>query len=322
VSYNIDGDLTMPKNLKQLITEFLEYLEIEKGKAEATVKNYDFYLNRFLHMSRVNQPDQITSSVIREYRLQLNRLKNTDGKFLKKSTQNYHLVALRSFLKYLAKNDVKTLPSEKIELAKQPERQIEFLEGDDLEKLLEAPLKSKEPEIIKIRDKAILELFFSTGMRVSELSNLKKDQINLKKDELTVRGKGEKLRLVFVSNQAKYYIGEYLKLRNDNFKALFIRHDRAAKRKRGETEKESRLTPRSIQRVIRRYAKEAGLTKKVTPHTLRHSFGTDLLQSGADLRAVQMLLGHASITTTQIYTHVTDQHLKDVYKAFHGRRRK
>ena len=322
MSYNIDGDLTMPKNLKQLITEFLEYLEIEKGKAEATVKNYDFYLNRFLHMSRVNQPDQITSSVIREYRLQLNRLKNTDGKFLKKSTQNYHLVALRSFLKYLAKNDVKTLPSEKIELAKQPERQIEFLEGDDLEKLLEAPLKSKEPEIIKIRDKAILELFFSTGMRVSELSNLKKDQINLKKDELTVRGKGEKLRLVFVSNQAKYYIGEYLKLRNDNFKALFIRHDRAAKRKRGETEKESRLTPRSIQRVIRRYAKEAGLTKKVTPHTLRHSFGTDLLQSGADLRAVQMLLGHASITTTQIYTHVTDQHLKDVYKAFHGRRRK
>jgi len=312
----------MPKNLKQLTTQFLEYLEIEKGKSAATVKNYDFYLNRFLQMTKASQPNSITTDVIREYRLQLNRLKNPDGKFLKKSTQNYHLIALRSFLKYLAKNDIISLPPEKIELAKQAERQIEFLEGDDLEKLLEAPLKSKESEIIKMRDKAILELLFSTGLRVSELSNLKKDQINLKKDEFTVRGKGEKLRLVFVSNQAKYYIGEYLKLRNDNFKALFIRHDRAAKRNQTETEKISKLTPRSIQRVIRRYAKEAGIAKKVTPHTLRHSFGTDLLQSGADLRAVQQLLGHASITTTQIYTHVTDQHLKDVYRAFHGRRRK
>ena len=212
---------------------------------------------------------------------------------------------------------MKTLSAEKIELAKIPERQVSFLEGEDLERFLESPMKTKENPLIQSRDKAILEMLFSTGLRVSELVSLQRDSVNLKKDEFTVRGKGGKLRVVFLSNQSKYWIKQYLDGRNDVTKYLFVRHDRAA----GNDDVKP-LSARSVQRLVERYAKIAGITKRVTPHTLRHSYATDLLINGADIRSVQSMLGHASITTTQIYTHITNQQLRDVYKAFHGRRRR
>ncbi|MFA6255086.1 MAG: site-specific tyrosine recombinase/integron integrase [Patescibacteria group bacterium] len=303
--------------MEKLIRQFLEYLEVERGRSLNTIQNYDFYLKRFLNWSKINSPSQINQDLIRTYRLWLNRQTDRLGKPLKKSTQNYHLIALRSFLKYLSKQDVKSFAPEKIELAKMPERQVEFLEGDDLERLLEAPLKTSESKIIQLRDKAILELLFSTGLRVSELANLKKDQINLKKDEFTIRGKGEKLRVVFLSNQTKYWLKLYSEARRDLSPSLFVRADRAKGKKDPEN-----LTPRSIQRLIKKYSKAAGITKKVTPHTMRHSFATDLLINGADIRSVQAMLGHASITTTQIYTHITNQQLREVYKTFHQRRKK
>jgi len=300
--------------MQKLIRQFLEYLEVERGRSLNTIQNYDFYLKRFLNWSKINSPSQIDQDLIRTYRLWLNRQTDRLGRPLKKSTQNYHLIALRSFLKYLSKQDVKSFAPEKIELAKMPERQVEFLEGDDLERLLEAPLKTNESKIIQLRDKAILELLFSTGLRVSELANLKKDQINLKKDEFTIRGKGDKLRVVFLSNQTKYWLKQYLEARRDLSPFLFVRADRA----KGKKEPEN-LTPRSIQRLIKKYSKVAGITKKVSPHTLRHSFATDLLINGADIRSVQAMLGHSSITTTQIYTHITNQQLREVYKTFHRR---
>ena len=310
--------------LLSLLEDFLDYLEIERGRSQRTRENYDFYLTRFIQWAKIQKPEQITSDQVREFRLYLNRLINPQSpdpkdKHLKKSTQNYHLIALRAFLKYLSKRDIKTLAAEKIELSKQPERQVEFLEGDDLERFLEAPLKTKGARIIQLRDKAILEMLFSTGLRVSELSNLDIEHISLKKDEFTVRGKGGKLRIVFLSNQAKYWIKQYQDKRNDMFPALFVRHDRAFKKNQA---KDTRLTPRSIQRMVNKYAKVAGITKRITPHTLRHTYATDLLSSGADIRSVQSLLGHASITTTQIYTHVTDKKLKEVFQSFHDKRRK
>lgn len=310
--------------LKNLINEFLEHLEIEKGASKLTVRNYYFYLKRFLEQAGVNSVSEISLETIRKYRLWLSRLKNPRGGNLSLSTQNYHLIALRVFLKYLAKRDIKTLAPEKIELAKIGERQISFLEGNDLEKLLEAPLQSQQKEIIKLRDKAILELLFSTGLRVSELANLKKEDINLTKNEFSVKGKGGRWRVVFLSQQAIYWLKKYLEARTDVEPFLFIRYDRASKTKNflKKNIQNNGLTPRSIQRLIKTYSKIAGLTKKITTHSLRHSFATDLLSSGADLRAVQELLGHKNITTTQIYTHITDQHLKDVYQAFHDRQRK
>ncbi|MFA4937076.1 MAG: site-specific tyrosine recombinase/integron integrase [Patescibacteria group bacterium] len=313
--------------LHDYIHDFLEYLEIERGRSKLTVRNYDFYLTRFLVWLKTKfnhkpKPEDITSDQVRNFRLWLNRFHTKSNLELSSTTQNYHLIALRSFLKYLRKRDLESLAPEKIELAKQKERQVEFLEGADLEKLLEAPFKTKETEIIKLRDKAILELLFSTGMRVSELVGLKREQINLNKDELSIRGKGGKVRLVFLSNEARNHLKKYLDKRIDVDEALFIGHDRAARGREKDTKATHPLSARSVQRAIEYYRKVAGLTRKITPHTLRHSFATDLLSSGADLRAVQTLLGHASITTTQVYTHVTDKQLKDVYKAFHSRRRK
>lgn len=308
----------MDNPLHKLKQSFLEYLEIEKNRSQATIQNYDFYLQRFINWAKITKPAEITQQKVKDFRLYLNRIVNQKKQPLKKSTQNYHIIALRSFLKYLAKQDVKTLASEKIELAKTSERQVEFLEGDDLKRILEVPLKINEPAIIKKRDKAILELFFSTGLRVSELANLKKDQINLKKDEFTIRGKGDKLRIVFLSDSSKYWINQYLNARKDVSMSLFVRHDRAA----NKAETTEAITPRSIQRLIKKYAKAAGITKNVTPHTLRHSFATDLLMNGADIRSVQSMLGHASITTTQIYTHITNKQLKEVHKAFHDKNRK
>ncbi|MBI5467354.1 MAG: tyrosine-type recombinase/integrase [Candidatus Kerfeldbacteria bacterium] len=297
---------------------FLTYIEVEKNKSLLTRRNYDFYLSRFISVSRLTKPSQITLDDVRDFRLWLNRQQNARGQGLKKSTQNYHLIALRSFLKYLAKNDVPTLVAEKIELAKSSERQVNFLEGDDLDRFLNAPLQGEKHSLISYRDKAILELLFSTGLRVSELAALKRDSINLNKDEFTVRGKGDKLRVVFVSPAAKLWLKEYLGRRHDTSPFLFLRQDRAGRR----TIDLKPLTPRSIQRLVDHYAAAAGLTKHITPHTLRHSYATDLLMNGADIRSVQAMLGHSSIQTTQIYTHITNPRLREIYAKHHGRKRK
>ena len=306
--------------MDKIINQFLEYLEVEKGLSTNTTDNYKFYLRRFADFAKqagVASPAKISKELVHRYRLWLNRLKK-GGEGLKKNTQNYHLIALRGFLKYLVKTDVKSLEPEKVELAKQTPRQVDFLKGVDLERILEAPLKIDLPDIIRRRDKAILELFFSTGLRVSELCKLKIENINLKKDEFTVRGKGAKLRMVFLSETARRWLGDYLKVRPDLNPYLFVSHDKAASGR----DEQIGLSPRSVQRLVEKYAKVAGITKEVTPHTLRHSYATDLLMNGADIRSVQAMLGHSSITTTQVYTHITDQQLRDVHKAFHGRKRK
>jgi site-specific recombinase XerD len=309
--------------LNKLIEQFIIYLEIEKGYSAETIRNYDFYLNRFCNWAKNADISEISSKNIKDYRLFLNRLIKKDEQALKKNTQNYHLIALRSFFKYLIKQDIPCLPPDKIELAKMPMRQVDFLEGHELLSLLEAPILAKaegsllgktENNIIKYRDKAILEVLFSTGLRVSELTNLKRENINLEKTDFTIRGKGGKLRIVFLSNQALYWLKRYFSERKDISLWLFVRHDRAFK-----NDKNNKITPRSIQRLVIKYAKIAGITKKITPHVLRHSFATDLLTNGADLRAVQEMLGHSSITTTQIYTHVTNRQLKEVHEAFHNK---
>jgi site-specific recombinase XerD len=302
-------------------------MEIEKGRSSMTIANYDFYLTRFIEWAADPNPEDVMDETVTNYRLWLNRLEDKTRGTLKKNTQNYHLIALRSFLKYLAKKNIKTLAPEKIELAKQGSREPVFLESEDIERLLEAPTKSGDADILQARDKAILELFFSTGMRVSELANLKRDQINLNRDEFTVRGKGDKTRVVFVSNQARHWLKKYLEMRDDESEFMFIRHDRAAGRTHsssplsGEEKVAGPLTPRSIERLVKRYALMAGIPKDISPHSLRHSFATDLLMNGADLRSEQVMLGHSSITTTQVYTHVTNKQLRDVHQAFHGTRR-
>lgn len=298
--------------IDKLITEFLEYLEIEKGRSQKTVANYDHYLRRFTQWAQIASPESISENLIRKYRLFLNRYTDEFNHPLKKNTQNYHVIAIRSFLKYLAKRDVKTLVAEKIELAKQSPREIEFLEEDELSRLLDAP---SDTSFNAVRDKALLETLFSTGLRVSEACGLNRDTIDLNKGEFSVRGKGDKIRIVFLSDTAKKVLRSYLSLRTDVDSALFIRQRKSSK------EDNLRLTPRSIQRIIRYYAAKAGITKRVTPHTLRHSFSTDLLRNGADLRSIQTLLGHASITTTQVYTHVSDKHLKEVHRLFHDKKR-
>jgi site-specific recombinase XerD len=299
-------------------TAFLEHLEIERGASQKTIRNYDFYLSRFFNEMKVTAPEEITADAVRRFRLMLGRRASPKGGVLTPATINYHLIALRAFLKYLARQDVPALPPEKIELAKQTQHEVSFLTPDEVEQLLAAPLDAEAPETIRIRDKAILETLFSTGLRVAELAALTVDQVSISKDEFTVRGKGGKLRLVFLSEDARHWLKEYLAKRNSASLSLFVRHDRAGGKGGGEG---AALTPRSIQRLVAHYAKTAGITKPVTPHTLRHSYATDLLGSGADIRSVQALLGHASITTTQIYTHVTNRQLKAVYKTHHHRRR-
>jgi len=310
--------------LGSLAEDFLIYLEIERGRSLKTIRNYGFYLKRFIEFLQKSKPTpaDITVQKIKAFRLSLNRSETgRTGGTMKKNTQNYHLIALRAFLKYLAKNDVKAIAPEKIELAKVEDRQIDFIEGDDLERLLSIPLNTKDIEIIRLRDKAILELFFSTGLRVSELTSLQRNSINLKKDEFTIRGKGDKLRAVFLTPVAKKHIKDYLDKRTDIDMALFVRHDRAKNKSEAKLNKATApLTPRSIERMIKKYAAMAGITKNITPHTLRHSFATDLLQNGADIRSVQAMLGHASITTTQVYTHVTNKHLRDIHQKFHSKK--
>lgn len=308
----------MTTQIEQFKREFLEHVEIEKGNSLKTVNNYDHYLSRFFEFTKISEPIDITDDKIREFRLFLNRqpgakTKGQQSGTLKKNTQNYHLIALRSFLKYLMKRNIKSLSPDRIDLAKIKERSLDLISNNELERLLNAPeIKVTDKDNLKtLRDKAILELFFSTGLRLSELCSLNRD-LDLTKDEFSIRGKGEKVRVVFLSDSAKDAIREYLKNRKDMDEPLFIQYSHNGA-------KSNRLTPRSIERIVKYYAIKAGISKKVTPHIIRHSFATDLLSNGADIRSVQMMLGHANIATTQIYTHITDKQLRDVHKKFHSK---
>ncbi len=305
-----------PMNLKILLNDFLEHLEVEKSRSLKTLENYRHYLERFLDWSGAQTPADITFESVRKFRLELNRFTDEKGQALKKVTQNYHSIALRSFLKYLAKRDIETLSAEKIEIGKNSPHEIEFLSEEELIRLISAANGS---DLKSLRDRAILELLFSTGLRVSELVNTNRDQVNLKSQEFSVRGKGDKIRIVFISDGARETLEKYLNKRTDIDEALFIR---LCKNQKESSEDTQRLTSRSIQRIVKNYAAKAGIVKDVHPHTLRHSFATDLLSNGADIRSVQAMLGHSSITTTQIYTHVTNRQLKDIHRKFHSKKPK
>lgn len=290
--------------IQRILKEYLDYLEIERGRSVKTRVVYNHYLNRFFTEEHIREVGDITEERIKEFRLRLARAG------LKKSSQSYYVVAIRTFLKYLARRDFKTVHADKIDALKVPARQIELISNEELLRLLEAP---DTRTFIGRRDKAILELFFSTGMRLSELCALDRF-IDFKKGELTVRGKGEKVRLVFISDRARGAVRAYMEKRTDAHEPLFVSvlHGKII----------GRISPRAVERMVHRQGIKAGIVgKKLTPHILRHAFATDLLMNGADVRSVQDLLGHSNISTTQIYTHVTNQHLRDVYKAFHGRRR-
>lgn len=303
-------------DIKQLLKEYLDYLEIEKNRSIKTRENYERYLNSFFSLAKIKTLGDLTLEKIKDFRLALAR-----GKNLKKVTQAYYVIALRNFLKYLIKKDYDVVAPDKIELPKIPQRQIEIVEHSDLERLLEAPLQQDKDSpstgsgyaLRALRDKAILETFYSTGLRLSEICSLNR-YINFDRGEITVRGKGEKLRLVFLSDAAKKAIKTYLAKRTDTLESLFTSLD-----KNGRTI--GKVTPRAIQRLVNFYARKAGITRRLTPHGLRHLFATDLLINGADLRSVQELLGHASVSTTQIYTHLTNKHLKEIHKEFHDRNR-
>jgi site-specific recombinase XerD len=297
--------------------QFLEYIEIERGRAVKTIENYDHYLSRYFEQMKVVEVSDISEQNVREFRLWLNRQPGTKTDSMKRRTQNYYMIALRAFLKFLRKRDIEAISPEKIELAKLPDRQLDLITSAELERLMKAPReayeKEKDPQkaLPYLRDSAILEMLFSTGLRVSELCSLNSD-IDLTRDELSVRGKGEKVRVVFLSPTAKEVVREYLKKRDDMEEALFVD---------GRPKHLHRITPRDVQRHLKAYTARAGITSVVTPHTLRHIFATDLLSNGADIRSVQQLLGHASINTTQIYTHITDSHLREIHKKFHGKNR-
>jgi site-specific recombinase XerD len=305
-------------NINELLTDFLEYLEIERDRSQKTIENYHHYLERFLKWANASTPSDITLDQVRKFRIHLNRYQDEKGQTLKKITQNYHIIALRSFIKYLAKRDIPVLSAEKIEVGKNPAPLVEFLDPSELERLLSA---AEGSDMKTLRDRSVLELLFSAGLRVSELTSLNRDQVNLKNQEFSVRGKGSKVRIVFVSDTAKQVLQKYLEKRVDIDPAFFVR---LPKKGAKETEKKGslRITQRSIQRIVKEYATKAGIVKDVHPHTLRHSFATDLLANGADIRSVQAMLGHSSITTTQIYTHVTNQGLKEIHKKFHGKQKK
>ena len=300
-------------DIEKLLDDYLNYLEIEKNRSLKTRENYKRYLDVFINFSKIKTEKDISAEKVRDFRLHLARLETSKGENLKKTTQSYYIIALRNFLKYLIKRDFDVLSPDKIELPKIPGRQIEIIEYPDLERLLVAPNGS---DLRSLRDKAILETLFSTGLRISELCGLNR-RFDINRGELTVRGKGGKLRVVFLSERSKKAIKNYLDKRFDTEEALFISLTKSKKPK-----VIARIIPRTIQRIVDFYSRKAGITKRVHPHTIRHLFATDLLIGGADLRSVQELLGHASISTTQIYTHLTNKELREVHQAFHGRRRK
>lgn len=307
-----DTIVLMAQYLSDTLVEFLEYLEIEQNRSQKTIANYHHYLMRLVEFAGDPTIDKITQETVRKWRLWLNRLHDEHGDEISITTQNYHLIALRSFLKFCSKRGLTTLPPEKVELARIKRKQVTFLTRDELEALFAQP---DVEGLIGLRDRTILELLFSGGLRVSELVALDKTHVSTKRREFVVRGKGQKDRPIFMSDSAAEWIDRYLERRTDSSEALFIRY--GGSKGQDTSGDYLRLTPRSIQRVIARYAKLAGITKKVSPHTLRHSFATDLLMNGADIRSVQTMLGHSDISTTQIYTHVTDAHLKDVHRKFH-----
>ncbi len=310
--------MTLAKNeIQSLKQQFLEYLEIEKGRALRTIENYDHYLTVFLNQTKIEKARDITYEVVRDFRIWLNRQSagnnKATGETMKKKTQNYYLIALRTFLKFLTRRNISSLSADNIEWAKVGERSIDVITREELKRLLDAPNQETSPEK-RARGHAILQLLFSTGLRVSELCSLTND-LDLKSDEFSIRGKGGKVRVVFLSDTAKKAVKEYLDMRKDTSDAMFVKLSDENKREAGELG----LTRRSIERIVKRYATIAGISKKVTPHVIRHCFATDLLSNGADLRSVQAMLGHSNIATTQIYTHVTDKHLRDVHKKFHGK---
>jgi len=306
------------KSLFELEREFLEYCELDKNQSICTIESYHRYLARFLEFLKSKKqklagtgeitlsPEDIEQELVREYRLFINRLHDQKGRDLKKTTQNYHILALRAFLRYLAWRGIQSLSPEKVTVGKSGDREITFMESEEVNILLAQPNVSK---LIGLRDRAIMELLFSTGLRVSELANLNRGDINFERNEISILGKGKKLRVVFLSDSALHWLDQYLRNQGQIEKddePLFI------------SAKEGRLTVRSIERLVKKYAAKAGFTKNISPHTFRHSFATDLLFAGADIRSVQSMLGHASITTTQVYTHVTDQHLKEIHQKYHG----
>lgn len=308
VSYNVYMVFQKAK------TNFLEYLEIEQNRSQKTIANYDHYLTRLADYAGDIAVSDITPELIRKWRLWLNRLGTNTSDELSKNTLNYHLIALRSFLKFCAKQNIPAMSADKIELARVSRKQVTFLTPEELERFFAQPNINT---LVGSRDRAIIELLFSSGLRVSELVGLDREHINLKRREFSVRGKGQKDRPIFVSEAAAYWVQEYLNKRKDNTKPLFVRY--SGKKQIDLSGNFHRLTARSVQRLVARYALLAGITKHVSPHTLRHSFATDLLMNGADLRSVQAMLGHSNISTTQIYTHVTDPHLKSIHEKFHNR---
>ena len=297
---------------------FIEYIEIEKGRSIRTAENYHLYMDRLVEFAGDIPVSQITDELVRKYRLWLNRYIDAQGRELSIITQSYHLIALRSFLKYCGQHDIDTLDADRINLPKVAKKQVSFLLAEEMARMVDA-VDLDDPN--GLRDKAILELLFSGGMRVSELCSLNREQVNLDRREFTIRGKGNKDRPIFISKAAAAAVGDYLNSRNDNLKPLFLNNSRNIHKDLDDSDgvdasESRRLTPRSIQRIVTKYTRLAGITKHVTPHTLRHSFATDLLMNGADLRSVQSMLGHSNIATTQIYTHVTDPHLKEVHEQF------
>lgn len=327
MSQNICYNTIDMASIETLKREFLEYLEIEKGSALRTVENYEHYLTRFFEFSKIKSPSDITDASVREFRLWLNRQvtgnNRATGQTVSKKTQNYYMIALRVFLKYLAKKEIKALPPDRIELAKVGERQLDLITDQELNRLLKSPSGNTLKDL---RDKAILELLFSTGLRVSELCSLNAG-IDLNTEELSIRGKGGKVRVVFISDSAKNAVKKYLSARKDMSDALFVQTPSSSPLAGGENSPRPAkggvgegLTRRSIERIVKGHATKSGISKKVTPHVMRHMFATDLLGNGADLRSVQAILGHANIGTTQIYTHVTDKHLRDIHKKYHNKK--
>lgn len=294
-------------------TDFLEYLELEQNRSNKTIANYDHYLTRLEDFAGEIKVEAIDMDLIRKWRMWLNRITTNNNEDISKTTQNYHLIALRSFLKYCAKRDIKSLSPDKIELARVKRPEVTFLNEDELSRIFNQPNINS---INGLRDRAILELLFSSGLRVSELCSLNIDRVNLNKKEFMVRGKGQKDRPIFISSAAAEWIGKYLERRTDSSPALFIRT--SGTKNIDNSGDYLRLTPRSVQRLVSSYALKAGVVKRVSPHTLRHSFATDLLMNGADIRSVQAMLGHSNIATTQIYTHITDPHLKAVHQKYHS----
>lgn len=299
--------------MSDILLDYIEHVEVEGGRSVNTARNYTLYLDRFIEFTDNIEVEKITTETIRKYRLWLNRFHNERDEELATITQYYHLIALRGFLTYLSKRDIESLSSEKIELPKIARKQVTFLHYDEIERLIDTVNTNTESGL---RDKAIIELLFSSGLRVSELINLNRDHINTTRREFMVRGKGQKDRPVFISENASIHIENYLSARTDNLPALFINYSRNNKSETSGNFR--RLNARSIQRLVTKYARLAGITKHVTPHTMRHSFATDLLMNGADIRSVQVMLGHSNISTTQVYTHVTDEHLKEAHDKYHS----